>query len=476
MNAPAAPAIDPARTPDATAGTTAAGPPRPSRWSNLPERTYPPAPTDISAAPPGPRRQRHLLGAHWLLAEHDLFERCRRRYGSVFSLRMWPVGFLVVLSDPVEIKRVFTGDPDQLRAGEGNSVMEPVAGPESVLLLDGKRHLNRRKLMLPPFHGERMGVYADLIGEIADEEIERWPIGEPFPSHVSMQRITLRVILRAVLGIEDATRGAELERLLPELLSSPALLWPFLQRDMGARSPWRRFVALRERVDAMLFEEIDRKRSDPALAEREDILSMLLGAREENGEAMSDEELRDQLVTLLLAGHETTAASLAWLFERVLRTPAVYARVRAAAAENDDKYLDCLIKEGMRLRPVVPLAVRQVTAPFPVGGYTVPAGSLLACSMILTHSRSDLYPEPDALRPERFMENAPDTYTWIPFGGGTRRCIGASFATLEMKVILRRVFSRCELEAPDAKPERPRRRFVTYPPNRGARVVLRSRR
>ncbi|HEY2767585.1 MAG TPA: cytochrome P450 [Solirubrobacteraceae bacterium] len=470
MNAQA-PTIDAPTTTDALPRVDR---PRPSRWSNLPERTYPPTPTDISNAPPGPRRQRHLLGAHWLLAEHDLFERCRRRYGNVFSLRMWPVGFLVVLSDPAEIKRVFTGDPDQLRAGEGNSVMEPVAGPESVLLLDGKRHLNRRKLMLPPFHGERMGVYADLIAEIADEEIDRWPIGKPFPSHVSMQRITLRVILRAVLGVEDAARGAELERLLPKLLNSPALLWPFLQRDMGARSPWRRFVALRERVDAMLFEEIDRKRSDPDLAGREDILSMLLGARDENGEAMSDEELRDQLVTLLLAGHETTAASLAWLFERVLRTPAVHARVRTAVAEDDDKYLDCLIKEGMRLRPVVPLAVRQVTEPFAVGDYTVPAGSLLACSMILTHSRPDLYPEPDAFRPERFMENAPDTYTWIPFGGGTRRCIGASFATLEMKVILRRVFSRCELEAPDPKPERPRRRFVTYPPNRGAQVVVKS--
>ena len=287
------------------------------------------------------------------------------------------MGFLVVIADPAEIKRVFTSDPDQLRAGEGNVVMQPVAGPESVLLLDGKRHLNRRKLMLPPFHGERMGVYADLIGEIADEEIARWPVGEPFSAHTSMQRITLRVILRAVLGIEDAARGAELERLLPKLLNSPALLWPFLQRDMGARSPWRRFVALRERVDAILFDEIARKRSDPNLAEHEDILSMLLGARDEHGEAMTDEELRDQLVTLLLAGHETTATGLAWIFERVLRTPEVHARLRTAVAEDDDRYLECLIKEGLRLRPVVPLVARQVNAPFAVGDYTVPAGTLL---------------------------------------------------------------------------------------------------
>jgi cytochrome P450 len=453
---------------------TAAAPPA-SRWRDV----QPPAPraipTDLAGAPPGPRVPRHLLGAYWLLAEHDLLERCRRRYGDVFSLRVWPAGLLIVIADPAEIKRVFTGDPDQLRGGEGNVVIEPVVGPESVLLLDGKRHLNRRKLMLPPFHGERMGVYGDLIAEIADAEIDRWPVGEPFSAHASMQRITLRVILRAVLGIEDAARGAELERLLPKLLSSPALLWPVLQRDLGARSPWRRFMALRERVDARLFEEIARKRADPSLAEREDILSMLLQARGEDGEAMTDEELRDQLITLLLAGHETTAAGLAWMFERVLRTPAVHARLRAAVAGDDERYLECFIKEGLRLRPVIPLAARQVAAPYPVGGYTVPAGALLTCSTLLTHSRPDLYPEPDAFRPERFMEDAPDTYTWIPFGGGTRRCLGAAFATFEMKIILRRVFARCALEAPDARPERPRRRFVTYPPNRGAQVLLRSR-
>jgi cytochrome P450 len=453
-------------------------PPRVSRWSNLPEREPWPVPTasDAAAAPPGPRFQRHLLGAYWLGAEHDLLERCRRRYGNVFSLRIWPVGFLIVVADPAEIKRVFQADADQLRAGEGNGIMEPVAGPESVLLLDGRRHLNRRKLMLPPFHGERMSVYGDLISEITDEEIERWPVGEPFAAHTSMQAITLRVILRAVLGVEDAGRRADLERLLPKLLNSPALLWPVLQRDYGPRSPWRRFVALRERVDAMLFEEIARKRADPDLAERADILSMLLGARDEHGEAMSDEELRDQLVTLLLAGHETTASGLAWMFERTLRTPDVHARLRTAVADDDERYLDAFIKEGLRLRPVVPLAARYVNAPFELGGYTIPRGSLLSCSMLLTHTRPDLYPEPHAFRPERFMaDDAPDTYTWIPFGGGVRRCIGAAFATFEMKIILRRVFARCALEAPDARPERPRRRFVTYPPNRGARVLLTSR-
>ncbi len=461
--------------------TTADAPPAPiapigSRWQTLPRREIPPLPADTTGAPPGPRIPRHILGPYWLLAEHDLLERCHKRYGNIFSLNMWPIGFVIVLADPADIKRAFTADPDQLRAGEGNVVMEPVAGPESVLLLDGQRHLNRRKLMLPPFHGERMSVYGELIGEIADEEIDRWPLAEPFSSHESMQRITLRVILRAVLGIEDPARRAELEYLLPKLLNSPALLWPFLQYDLGSRSPWRRFVALRERVDRMLFEEIAWKRADPQLAENQDILSMLLLARDENGQTMSDEELRDQLVTLLLAGHETTASGLAWLFERTLRTPAVHDRLRVAVAEDDDRYLECLIKEGLRLRPVVPLAARRVISPFELGGYTMPAGALLTCSMILTHSRGDLYPEPEAFRPERFMEDAPDTYTWIPFGGGVRRCIGAAFATFEMKIILRRVFARCDLRAPDPKPESPRRRFVTYPPNHGAQIVLQSRR
>ncbi|HEV3094434.1 MAG TPA: cytochrome P450 [Solirubrobacteraceae bacterium] len=449
------------------------GAPALSRWRDLPPREFPPAPTDLSQAPPGPKTPRHILGVHWLLAEHHLLERCRRSYGEIFTLRIWPMGVLVVVGDPAEIKRVFTADADQLRAGEANSLMEPVAGPESILLLDGKRHINRRKMMLPPFHGERMSLYRQLIDDITSEEVQSWPTGKPFSAHISMQKITLRVILRAVLGIEDSSRGGELEQLLPKLLNSPALMSPILRRDLGPYSPWQRFAALRERVDSMLFEEIAHRRSDPHLSEREDILAMLLQARDENGQEMTDEELRDQLVTLLLAGHETTAAALAWMFERVVRLPAIHERLRAAAADGDEQYLDCFIKEGLRARPVVPMAIRRVTAPFPIGSYTVPAGTVLGCSMLLAHSNPELYPEPHAFRPERFMEGAPDTYTWIPFGGGVRRCIGVAFATLEMKVILRNVFSRCALQAPPrAKPERPRRRFVTYPPNRGAQVVL----
>jgi cytochrome P450 len=435
-----------------------------------------PPPPDMSGAPPGPRLPRHVLGAEWLLREHRLLERCRGRYGDVFSLKMWPLGLLVVVCDPAEIKRVFTSDPETVRAGEGNAVTEPVAGPESVLLLDGKRHLSTRKLMLPSFHGERIAVYGELIGEITDAEVARWPLRTPFAVHPSMQTITLRVILRAVFGIEDVARRAELERLIPKLIGSPALLWPFLQYDLGSRSPWRRFLALRAEVDAILFDEIARKRSDPELAEHDDILSMLLQARDDDGKPMSDAELRDQLVTLLLAGHETTATALAWTFERLLRNPAALERLRAELAGGDEGYLDCVIKESLRSRPIIPYAMRRLAAPMEIGGYTVPAGAFVGSSTILTHSRADLYPEPDAFRPERFQDGGADTYTWIPFGGGVRRCLGASFATFEMKVILRHVLARCELATPDSKPERPRRRFVTYPPNRGARIVLKERR
>jgi hypothetical protein len=405
-----------------------------------------------------------------------LLERCRRRYGDVFSLKMWPLGLLVVVCEPLEIKRIFTGDPEVVQAGEGNAVTEPVAGPESVLLLDGKRHLHTRKLMLPSFHGERIRVYGDLIGEIAEAEVDRWPLDATFPIHPSMQAITLRVILRAVFGIEDIDRRAELERLIPKLIASPALLWPPLGYDLGRHSPWGRFLALREQVDAILYDEIERRRADPSLEERDDVLSMLLLARDEHGEGMSEGELRDQLVTLLLAGHETTATALAWAFERLLRNPTVLDRLRATLAAGDEAYLDCVVKETLRSRSIIPYAIRRLTEPMEIGGYAVPAGAFVGCSTILTHRRPDLYPDPDAFRPERFEDGGADTYTWIPFGGGVRRCLGASFATFEMKVILRRVLDRCELSPSEEKPERPVRRFVTYPPSRGARVTLTRRR
>jgi cytochrome P450 len=439
----------------------------------IPPRARPARP---GSPPPGPPLPRHPLGAWWLLGEASLLQRCRRRYGDVFSLSCWPFDdLLVVICDPVEIKRVFTADSDVVRAGEGNTFLQDITGPESVLLLDGDRHLHRRKLMLPSFHGERIAAYGEVMREIADAEIDRWPVHSAFPLHASMQTLTLRVILRAIFGIEDATRMSELERLIPKLMGSIALVAPQLQHDLWPGSPWRRFIATRDAVDAILFDEMARKRSDPSLAERSDVLSMLLRATDEDGEHMTDAELRDQLVTLLLAGHETTATALAWTFERLTRNPVVLTRLRATLAGDDEDYLECVIKESLRSRPVVSYAMRRVTEPFPIGGHVAPTGAYIGTSIVLTHNNPAVYPEPEAFRPERFADKRTDTYAWVPFGGGTRRCLGAAFATYEMKVVLRRVLERCELTALEQRPERPKRRFVTFVPARGARVVLQRR-
>jgi cytochrome P450 len=443
---------------------------------SLPVPAPPPPAASTLPQPPGPRLPRHLLGAWWLLREHDLLERCRRRYGDVFSLSTWPFGPLVVICDPRIVKQVFAGDPKELHAGEGNSFTLPVAGPESILLLDEERHMHRRKLMLPPLHGQRLGVYDELIRRLTDAEIDRWQPGRELQIHAALQKVTLSVILRVLLGIEDAEQCAELERLLPKLINSPALMWPPLRRDLGSRSPWRRFLELRSRVDELLYAEIARKRADPRLSEREDILSLLVQARDEMGESMSDCELRDQLVTLLLAGHETSASALAWSIERLVRNPAVLARLREELARGDEGYLECVIKETLRSRPVVPVAMRSLTRTAQIGGYALPAGTLLCMSTILMHNHTDHFPEPERFSPERFADKQVEAYTWIPFGGGVRRCLGASFAMFEMKAILRRLLERCELKTLRPKPERARRRFITYPPDRGARVYLSERR
>ena len=291
-----------------------------------------------------------------------------------------------------------------------------------------------------------------------------------------MQTITLRVILRAVFGVEDATRMAQFEHLLRDMLEIGVLVTtiPPLRRNYGRFSPWARFVRRRELVDAALFDEIARRRQDPDLADHPDVLSLLLQARdEETGEPLTDAELRDELITLLVAGHETTATALAWAFERILRTPHVHERLLADL--DDDAYLDAVVKETLRARPVLDFAMRRLTRPYELAGFELPAGTMIGTSILLTHERPDLYPAPHEFRPERFLDGRTDTYAWIPFGGGIRRCLGAAFAGYEMRVVLRTILSRCELRAPDARPERRRRRAISFVPGRGARVVLERR-
>jgi cytochrome P450 len=424
----------------------------------------PPAAAPQLPPPPGPRLPRPLQGARFLLTEHRMLDRYRRRYGEVFAIEVWPFAPLVVVSDPAEVRRIFQGDPAHLHAGEGNKVLGPLVGPHSVLLLDEDEHLRRRKLLLPPFHGERMRVYGDVMRELAHAEVDTWPVGAPFAVLPAMQRVTMRIILRTVFGMQEGARMDRLERDLGTLLGTVNALMLPLQRSFGGRGPWARFERSRTAVDAQLYEEIARRRA--AGGEGEDILSILLAA----GNHTTDEELRDDLMTLLVAGHETTATTMAWTLERLLRHPEALARSRA-----DTAYLDAAVKETQRVRPVLTYAMRQLTAPMDVGGYRVPAGATLGTSVTLMHRRPDLYPDPHAFRPERFLEGRTDTYGWIPFGGGIRRCLGAAFAAYEMRIVLGTILERCELRAPDPRPERHRRKMITFVPSRGGQIELTGR-
>jgi len=421
-----------------------------------------------------------LLGLRWLLDEPRSFPRWRERYGDVFMLHS--SGFaprMVVVSDPAEAKRIFAGDRSTLRAGDANSgPLRQLVGAQSLLLLDEEGHLHRRRLMLPPFHGERMKIYGQLITEIADAEIDRWPTGAEFALLPSMQAITLRVILRAIFGLEEEeAQLARIERLFVRYSNQGMRPWMLLmaERELPRYGPWRGFLRTRAEVDEFLYGEIERRGRDPRLAERTDILSLLIQAKDEDGNGLSAVELRDQLMTLLMAGHETTATGLAWAIERLLRNPDATHRLITELATGREEYLGWVAQETLRCRPVIPFVLRWVTAPFPVGEYVVPPESLLAVSISLIHQRADLYSSPEAFRPERFEDGRTESFAWLPFGGGVRRCLGAPFAEYEMRTALRRIVERCELSAPDPRPERPRRRSVAFAPHRGALVTLHRR-
>jgi cytochrome P450 family 135 len=356
-----------------------------------------------------------------------------------------------------------------------------VVGARSVLLLAGAEHLRHRRLMLPPFHGERMRAYEDVMRQAADRAIDSWPVGEPFTLLPWMQSLTLDVIMSAVFGVEEGPRAEELKRRVRAMVDPVGtrlgLLVMFLSSGrFGTQGGMERFQERRQAVDELIYDEIARRRAVPDLEQREDVLSMLLMARDEQGRALTDDELRDELVTLLVAGHETTATGLAWAFELLLRNPPVLERLRAALAGGDEAYLDAVVKETLRVRPVVPGIGRVVRGePFEVGGYVIPPGIEINPSIAAIHRRADRYPKPKTFRPERFLgPDVPDTYTWIPFGGGTRRCLGASFATFEMRVVIRRVIERTSLAPLGRRPEKGVRKGVTIVPRRGVRAVQKA--
>jgi cytochrome P450 len=407
-------------------------------------------------------------------------EECRREFGDAFGVRF--LGFerpMVLISDPVAIKALYMERAHGLPPGR-NIILEPILGSRSLLIQEGAEHLSRRKLMLPAFHGERMRSYEAAMDEVVSAEIDSWPLEREFPIHSRMQAVTLEVILRVVFGVSD---GPRLERLrgmlatvLTETASPRAQLVGLATRRFGGRGPWAKFEGKLREVDELLYAEIAEHRAKPDLADRTDILSMLMLAEFEDGGRMDDTELRDQLMTLLLAGHETTATALAWTFDLLLRHPVAFERLRDSLAAGEEDYLRATISESLRLRPVIPLAGRRLAKELAVDGLTLPAGTDVTPAIWLTHTRADIYPEPFAFKPERFLDGGPDTYGWVPFGGGIRRCIGASFAEFEMRIVLREVLTRCDLRKANPAPEKTGRRNITLSPKDGTPVIVSARR
>ncbi len=426
--------------------------------------------------PPGPRMPRALQTAIWSRKAQWMLEQSRARFGQMFTLRIAHEETWVVLADPELVKAVFTGDPKVFHAGEGNQILRPILGENSLLVLDEKPHISQRKLLLPPFHGERMQGYGETMAAIAAREIESWPTGAPYKLRPRMQAITLEIILETVFGLHEKARMDPLRAALRDFLdltTDPRALLPIV---LAGPERIRRFPPFRrriERVDELIHREIDDRRRAEDLAEREDILSMLVLARHDDGSPMSEAEIRDELLTLLVAGHETTATALSWAMERLVRHPDKLERLRAEAlAAGEEPYLTATIQETLRLRPVIVLVLRRLTEPVELGAYELPAGVSVAPSIHLLHRNPEIYPEPDAFLPERFLGNPPGTYTWIPFGGGVRRCIGAAFAQFEMQVVLRELVKRHQIAPARPGSERPFRRAITETPRHDAEVIL----
>lgn len=398
-------------------------------------------------------------------------------HGDLFTLRLQYQPPWVVAGNAEQTKSVFTAAPDVLRSGEANAHFVPILGLNSLLTLDGEAHLRHRRLLLPPFHGERVAGYEETMRAVAEHELERWPCGEPLPAAPRMSALTLEVILRTVFGAREPAELEPLRKTMTALVGAAAgarlALLGRAERLRESRfDEFRRVLALAHR---QVLGEIAQHRADPLLKERTDVMSVLLRARYEDESAMSDEELRDELMTLLLAGHETTAMSLAWALERLARNPQALDSAVLEAPGGGGPYTEGVVRETLRVRPVFAVVARVVKQTFELGGHLLPPGTMVMPSPVLVHHDPDIYPDPDEFRPERFLDRQPGTYTWIPFGGGVRRCIGANFALLEMRVVLSALLARMRVRAPDPEPEPPQRRLITIGPANGATIVLKSR-
>lgn len=432
----------------------------------------------LAALPPGPRSPAPLQTLGWWARPFPFFLRNRERYGTRWTMRLVGMPTFVTLSDPEDVRQVLTAPPDVLHPGEGARTLEPVMGPSSVILLDGDAHLEQRRLLLPAFKGGRVAALEAMVTEVAQEAIAGWPRDTAVPLHGRLQRLTLDIILRAVFGLDEGPRLERLRELLEELMAlsaHPAFMLRALQRDLGPGSFGRVFPRVRADVDALLAEQVAERRAETGV-ERGDVLAMLLLATHEDGSPMTFGEIRDELVTALVAGHETTASQLSWALALLARHPRVADRLAAELDAGDTAYLDAVVHEAMRHRPVLPdNAPRMTKQEVEIGGWTYPAGVVLSNNSYLVHHDPAIYPEPFAFRPERFLERPPETYTFLSFGGGRRRCLGASFAMLEQRVVLRELLAQARI-APLTDPlPRPQRRSITVSPADGATVLLQAR-
>jgi cytochrome P450 len=424
--------------------------------------------------PDGPSGPRLLQALPLALNRKRVLQRARERYGSAFSISTLNLGRMVVLADPAEVKQMFLLPPDDADTPDAN--LGSVLGPGSLFAITGEEHRKQRKLLTPPFHGRRLRAYESLIEQAAEREMASWPQGRPFPVMPSTMRITLNAILQTVFGAEGAELD-ELRALLPPMvrLGSILAVLPISRKLGGARGPWARFGRYRARYDAIIDRLIEQAR--PGLDGRDDVLAMLLQSRYDDGAAMTNAQVADQLLTLLAAGHETTATTLAWTVERIRRHPDVLSRLAAEVAEGGSALREATLVEVQRTRPVVEMTSRQMRAPLvDIGRWRIPRGTVVTASVSLLHDAEELFPDPRAFNPDRFVGARPDTYGWIPFGGGVRRCIGAAFATMEMSVVLRTMLRDFSIEPTSEPPEKRHNRGIAVAPAKGGLAVVHRRR
>ena len=425
--------------------------------------------------PPGPRAPGVAQNLAWFYRPIQFIEHCRKRYGRTFTIRLGPERNVVVIAEPELARAVIAGSPDVYRAGDANGILRPVVGPGSLLVLDGDKHMRHRRILLPAFGAAHATGFAQQVEAIAMERLRGWKPGENLALQAEMEAISFEAIMRIALASEPPERLDRFRGLVPDMMrrcASPFTILPYFRRELGGITPYARLRRVLDQLDELFFAAIRERRA--GAEDGRDALSLLAAATDENGEPLPESEIRDELLTLIMAGYETTTSALAWSFERLLRSPAVLEHLLEQLERGDETYLEAVVMEALRLRPVVPVVARKVSREVSLGQHTVPAGTVLMVSIYLLHRDPLLFEDPEEFRPERFLEFEHEGGAWVPFGGGVRRCLGASFAQLEMRVVLRTVLSNARLRAPDRVAEPVARRRFTFAPGRQARAVVES--